>query len=85
MPIVFGQINLLEKGVVYPVSAAIITLDDVMLSANERGEYNMTMNPGIHRIMVGQIGMHQSRVTLKVVPGDSIRIDFQLRPDLRPL
>jgi hypothetical protein len=84
--IVFGYIRVSDpQAGVYPLSAAILSLDEKISFANKSGEYSLTLPAGIHQFMTGQIGIHQSRIALKVKQGDSIRLDFNLRPDLRPL
>jgi hypothetical protein len=84
-PIVFGQIKVVDETDVYVLSAAILSLDENITFADKSGNYRFILKPGIHHFMTGQIGIYQSRLTLNVEKGDSIRINFHLKPDPRPL
>ncbi|WP_310394166.1 hypothetical protein [Hymenobacter sp.] len=84
-PVVFGRVLVLDKTHTYPQAAAIVSLDDSISFANEAGEYRLIVSPGAHRFLTGQIGILPSQLTLEVERGDSVRINFHLRPDLRPL
>ena len=76
---------MLDKSGNYVLSSAIISLDEKISYADKSGNYSLALTPGMHRLMTGQIGIYQSRLLLKAEQGDSIRIDFHLRPDLQPL
>ena len=82
---VFGSIKVLDKAGVYALPSAVLSLDEKLAYADEAGNYRLVLEPGEHHFMAGQIGIHQSRLTLMVAQGDSVRINFHLRPDLRPL
>lgn len=85
-PTVFGRIRVMDKEAgTYALSSAILSLDKKISYADETGDYRLILEPGMHQFMTGQIGIHQSRLILQVVRGDSVRINFNLRPDLRPL
>ncbi len=85
-PVVLGRVYLLDQGRVEALPAAIIAIDDSIFFANEAGDYCRRLQPGRYRFLTGQIGIYPSRIQrLRVELGDSVRIDFHLRPDLRPL
>lgn len=84
--ILFGHIDLLSsKSKKSPLPAAIISLDEKLSFANDTGDYSLALPQGVHQFMTEQIGVYQSRLVLKIDRGDSIRINFNLRPDLRPI
>lgn len=84
-PVLFGQVKVLDKAGPYTLSTAIISLDEKLTFADAAGNYRLVLTPGKHQLMTGQIGIYQSRLTIAVALGDSVRIDFHLRPDQRPL
>jgi hypothetical protein len=85
-PVVLGRVYLVDQGRVQALPAAIIALDDSISFTNESGDYRRRLQPGNHRFLAGQIGLYPSLIQrLRVDLGDSVRIDFHLRPDLRPL
>lgn len=84
-PVIFGHIEVLDKAGSYALSTAILSVDKSISFANEKGDYHLVLTPSVHQIMVGQIGIQQSHLKLDVQPGDSVRINFHLQPDLHSL
>jgi hypothetical protein len=84
-PTLSGQIKVLDKNETYALSSAIVSLNGKISYADEKGYYRLNLIPGINIFAVGQIGIYQSRLKLQVENGDSVRVNFFLRPDSRPL
>lgn len=85
-PVVLGRVYLVDQGRVQALYSAIIAIDDSISFTNEAGDYRRLLKPGSYRFLAGQIGLYPSLIQrLRVEPGDSVRINFHLRPDLRPL
>ena len=82
-----GHVDLLlEDGKLLSQPAATIMLDKQVLTANNAGDYIVALRPGRHTLRGGGIGFLWSEApTLQVAAGDSIRVDFRLLQDVRPL
>ena len=83
-PVVMGQVKVWDPTGLYPLPSALVEVDDNLVHTDELGRYQLTVAPGTHRVTSGQVGIQQSRVTVKVAQGDSVRVNFRLRPDQRP-
>ncbi|SFP87378.1 carboxypeptidase-like regulatory domain-containing protein [Hymenobacter arizonensis] len=85
--IIVGHVDVQEEnGTMRPWPSAIISIDQKHTFANENGDYARVISPGLHTMRVGWIGMLWSEAPpLRVQAGDSIRVDFQLLPEFRPL
>ena len=57
---------------------------DATTHTNSGGYYVLELSPGPHEILAGAIGMLPYMVKLQLVRGDSIRLNFHLRTDMRP-
>jgi hypothetical protein len=65
---------------------AIISVDKGYILSDAQGNYSQLVAPGRHALRGGGIGLLWSVAKpLKVAQGDSIRVDFELLSDLRPL
>ena len=84
-PVLFGQVNLIDGTNTYILASAIVSLDKKVSFATAEGSYFLTVPPGSHQMMTGQVGVLHSVLTLHLKQGDSIRVNFHLRPDRRPL
>lgn len=83
--LVFGHVNVIHSSTrIIPVSSAIIAVDNEVTLADESGSYSLTLLPGTHSIVVGQIGFYKSKINLKIAQGDSINLNFNLHYDSRP-
>jgi hypothetical protein len=83
-PIVFGQVQVVNETGRFPLPTALVSVDGKPTYTNETGTYRLVVAPGSHQFLAGQTGMRQARATLKVELGDSVRLNFYLRPDTRP-
>lgn len=69
-----------------PLPGAIIKIDKAHIFADPAGNYVFVLAPGRHRIWGGGVGLlYSEALPLRVGSGDSIRINFHLLPDFRPL
>jgi len=85
-PIVFGQVAVIHSNTeTHPVSSAIISVDKRITLANKNGEYNLNLSSGIHSLVAGQIGFYKSSKILTLSNGDSIKLNFHLNYDSRPI
>jgi hypothetical protein len=82
-PVVFGQVWVVDNTGRYPLPTALVSVDGQPSYANETGTYSLSLVPGNHQFLAGQTGMRSARVALKVERGDSIQVNFYLRPDTR--
>ena len=48
-------------------------------------KYVFEVSSGTHRLQLVTISYYTTEASFRIKPGDSLRIDFQLRPDQRPL
>ena len=85
--VLLGHVDLLlEDGKLLSQPAAIVMLDKQVLTTNSAGDYAIALLPGPHTLRGGGIGFLWSEApTLQVAAGDSIRVDFRLLQDVRPL
>lgn len=86
--ILVGHVVRLDPdGTTVPQPGASIILKYKELAAtDETGTYVLPLPPGRHVITAGAIGFLKSKPTaIEVRAGDSIRLDFRLLPDLRPI
>jgi hypothetical protein len=80
-----------EDGTLRPMPGAFISIGKISIReshtfADEQGNYVRTLTPGRYPMRVGGIGLLWSEAPpLQVQMGDSIRANFQLLFDLRPL
>ena len=84
-PVLFGWVNLLDGTNTYVLASAIVSLDQKVSFTTAEGAYFLTVPPGRHQLMTGQVGVLQSVLMLHLKQGDSIRVNFHLRPYRRPL
>jgi hypothetical protein len=85
--IIVGQVSLLgQDGRLLVQPAATISVDEKFTSSNAHGNYARVVAPGLHTLRGGGIGLLWSVAKpLKVALGDSIKVDFELLSDSRPL
>ena len=85
--VILGQVDeILENGGLIPAPVALIKIDQFRTSADAAGRYVQVVSPGRHTVQAGWIGLLWSKAPpLQIAQGDSVRIDFQLMPDFRPL
>lgn len=57
----------------------------IFYEADKNPSYLLHVSPGTHRLQIVTITYHNAEASFDVKLGDSLRIDFYLRPDLRPL
>ena len=84
--LVLGHVALqLEDKTFVPQPGAIVMVNGSHTFTDNAGNYLRTISAGAHTLRVGAIGILWSEAPpLRVKPGDSIRVDFQLIPDFRP-
>jgi hypothetical protein len=85
-PIVFGYV--FEHGTTFPaVSPRIYVGKELKSKANpESGNYSFSINPGKYRFVgMGMSYFSTTTRKVKVIEGDSVRIDFFLKPNLTSL
>jgi hypothetical protein len=85
--IIVGQVSLVgQDGRLLIQPAATIAIDKAFTSADAHGNYAQVVAPGRHVLRGGGIGLLWSVAKpLRVAQGDSIRIDFKLLSDSRPI
>jgi hypothetical protein len=85
--IIVGQVSLLgQDGRLLVQPAATISVDKNFTSSDAHGNYAQVVAPGRHTLRGGGIGLLWSVAKpLKVALGDSIKVDFELLSDSRPL
>jgi hypothetical protein len=85
--VLLGHVDLLlEDGKLLSQPAATIIVDKQVVAANGAGDYAIALLPGRHTLRGGGVGFLWSEApTLQVTAGDSIRVDFRLLQDIRPL
>lgn len=86
--ILVGHVVRLEAdGTTAPQPGALIILKQKALAdTDESGTYVLSLPPGTHTVNAGAIGFLTSKpISIKVREGDSIRLNFPLMPDLRPI
>jgi hypothetical protein len=85
--IIVGQVSLLgQDGRLLVQPAATISVDKNFTSSDAHGNYARVVAPGLHTLRGGGIGLLWSVAKpLKVALGDSIKVDFELLSDSRPL
>ena len=79
-PVVFGQVQVVDNTGRYPLPKSEVAVDGKSYYTNEIGNYRLAITPGAHQFVVAQTGMRPARFTLKVERGDSVRVNFYLRP-----
>ena len=84
---IVGHVDVLENnGVSSPQPGATVVIDQRVVFTDAAGNYLCIATPGLHQMRVGAVGLLFSVVPpLRVEQGDSICINFQLRPDPRPI
>jgi len=87
-PIVLGHITSsesFEKGKSVSGTLALNGQQIDFYNADRADKYEISTTPGIHRLQVVTITYYTAEARFRIKPGDSLRIDFQLRPDKTPL
>ncbi|NML65814.1 hypothetical protein HHL22_11425 [Hymenobacter sp. RP-2-7] len=64
---------------------AVLAIDGVLFNSQPDGTYSFKLTTGRHRLRVGLPGLMRVDIPLRVYQGDSVRLDFHLRTDSRPL
>jgi hypothetical protein len=85
--LLLGHVALvLENGKLLSQPSATVLIDKQAITADEAGNYAVELPPGRHALRSGGVGFLWSQAPLlQVVAGDSIRLDFRLLADIRPI
>ncbi|MFD1873940.1 carboxypeptidase-like regulatory domain-containing protein [Hymenobacter bucti] len=85
--VLLGHVDLLlENGQVVRQPGALLVIDKQGIIANDAGDYAVELAAGQHTLRGGGVGFLWSQAPpLFVAVGDSIRVDFRLLSDPRPL
>jgi hypothetical protein len=92
-PLILGAIDQRQSdGSRYPPAIArgiqnfaVLAIDGVLFNSQPDGTYSRTLAPGRHQLRVGLPGLVRVDIPLRVHPGDSVRLNFHLRADSRPI
>jgi hypothetical protein len=77
---------LLEDGKLLSQPGAVVVVDKQVITADKVGNYALEVPPGRYVLRGGGIGFLWSQAPpLQVAAGDSVRLDFQLLSDVRPI
>lgn len=88
--IVAGHIDILQDGRLFETEGVSVCIDQDCANkaattiANSAGNYTRELPPGPHKIRATFIGLIPSVVKLRLAQGDSVRLNFHLRADMRP-
>lgn len=85
--LLLGHVDLvLENGQAVSQPAATVVIDKQLLTTDAAGNYAVALPAGRHTLRSGGVGFLWSQaLRLQVAVGDSVRLDFRLLPDMRPL
>lgn len=87
-PVVLGHITSSDSWEKGKSIASVLYLDGQrknFYDADRADKYEISTTPGMHRLQVVTITYYTAEARFHIKPGDSLRIDFQLRPDKTPL
>lgn len=87
LALLLGHVDLvLENGQVVSQPAATVVIDNQLITSDAAGNYALALPPGQHTLRSGGIGFLWSQaLPLQLAVGDSIRLNFRLLSDIRPL
>ena len=85
--LLLGHVALvLENGKLLSQPGAAVVIDKQVVATDKAGNYVVELLPGRYVLRGGGIGFLWSQAPpLQVVAGDSVRLDFQLLSDVRPI
>lgn len=87
-PIIVGQVSVNAKQERGEPLWGTFFLDGQRLTLNEADRvenYVLSVSPGTHRLQLVTITYRTTEASFRVKTGDSLRIDFQLQQEKRPL
>lgn len=77
---------LLEDGQLLSQPTAIVSVDNQIFFTDKAGNYAVALPPGRHTLRGGAVGFLLSQApTLQFAAGDSVRLDFRLLAEVRPI
>jgi hypothetical protein len=79
-PVVSGVVQSVDDAGRYPLAVTLVSIDGQAYYTNEVGAYRVALAPGNHQFLVSHSGLRQARTSVKVARGDSLRVNFYLRP-----
>jgi hypothetical protein len=85
--LLLGHVALrLENGKLLSQPSAAVVIDKQIITADKAGNYAVELPPGRYTLRSGGVGFLWSQAPpLQVVAGDSVRLDFCLLSDVRPI
>jgi hypothetical protein len=85
--LLLGHVALvLENGKLLSQPGAIVIINKQALITDKAGNYTLELPPGRYALRSGGVGFLWSQAPLlRVAAGDSVRLDFRLLSDVRPL
>ena len=87
-PVVLGHITSSDSRDKGKLVSSVLALDGQqkkIYDADRIDEYEISTTPGIHRLLIVTITYYTAEARFRIKPGDSLRIDFQLRTNKTPL